>query len=728
MSKQLLKKINLRVAYITGAFLGLSFAIVVISAGAFFGYYYSQTPSVKNLQGDSFSQTSLIYDRTGTHVLYELFGKEHRKVVSHQEISDNARLSIIAAEDSGFYQHYGFDPEAIVRAAKTNYERKNISQGASTITQQLARNVYLTNEKTWERKIKELVLAVKIERNFEKDEILDMYLNQVPFGSNIYGIQTASEKFFGKNARDLTLDEAAFLMALPKATTYYSPYGKNTQDLVSRQRYILQRIYDLNLAGAEEVKAASRVDTLKKVNPNIQRIEAPHFVFYVIEQLEEKYGKEALQKGGLKIITTLDYDLQKKGESIVREGAFQNEKRYQAENAALVAQEASSGEILAMVGSRDFFDPDIDGEVNVATRPRQPGSSFKPIVYAKAFEKGYQPESLLYDVRINFGPDGSGKDYIPNNYSNNFRGLVSMRESLSMSLNIPAVETLYLAGVDDSIDLAHKMGISTLQERNRYGLALVLGGGEVKLVDHVSAYSVFANEGGKISSGGILEIYDNTGEKIFEKKRGKEAVLSEDVARKINSVLSDNKSRTPVFGGHSPLYIPGRYVAAKTGTTQEFRDAWTVGYTKDVVVGVWAGNNDNRPMRQGADGVYVAAPIWNKFMQELLLRYSDKPFTPYQMVESTNLMVTGKTELKTVYYKKGTDKKLSEEKAQKTKKSKVEEKQESVAHSILYYVDKDNPLGERRTDYSDPMMWRWEEALGKDFKKELAKNNGNGSG
>jgi len=685
------------------------FACLGIAAAIAYLYFYV-APSVNTLSQENIRQTTNIYDRTGQHVLYELYGEENRKIVSHDEISDYMRVATIAAEDDAFYSHFGIDPKSIVRAMKVNYESESVQQGGSTITMQLAKNVFLTKERTLERKIAEAILSLKLERHFTKDEILDWYLNVVPYGSNAYGVQTASQVFFGKNASELSLDEAALLAAFPKATTFYSPHGSHREDLVERQKTILHRINELGLVDSAHIEEALQVDILSKVQEYKQDIQAPHFVMHVLEQLEKEYGRALLEIGGFEIRTTLDMELQQLAETSVREGVERN-AQYNALNAALVAIDPKTGEVLAMVGSKDYFDSSIDGQVNVSTRPRQPGSAFKPFAYARAFELGFQPESVFFDVRTNFGPDGSGKDYIPQNYDGQFRGLVSMRQALAMSLNVPAVKALYLAGVQQTIDLAHRLGITTLNDRDRYGLSLVLGGGEITLLDGTSAFSVFANDGMRNSSTAILEIRTSTGGVFDEKPKIQQQVLDQNIARKINSILSDNTARTPVFGGRSPLYIPGRTVAAKTGTTQEYRDGWTMGYTPSLAAGVWAGNNDNTAMRPGAAGVFVAAPIWNSFMKEALSRYPNESFVAYEKDSVPTPMVSGEFNKKITYYNTKTGKEISEKKARKTSAKKVQQRIEPEQHSILYYVHEQASQSSDFPQYNEDMFTRWEEAV-----------------
>ncbi|HBO16973.1 MAG: Penicillin-binding protein, 1A family [Candidatus Moranbacteria bacterium GW2011_GWE2_35_2-] len=635
----------------------------MILAGVFVivaALFYLDTPKIGDLSKREIAQTSVIYDRTGEHILYELFGEENRQILKHNEIPDIVRIATIAAEDDAFYSHIGIDFKSILRAAKVNAESDSIEQGASTITQQLARSIYLNNEKTLQRKIKEMILALKIERKYFKDEILDMYLNEVPYGSNAYGIEKAAQTFFGKSAKDLTLDEAALLAALPKATTHYSPYGKNKKELVRRQRNIIKRIGVLGLAGREDVKEALAQDTLAKVILLKRKIVAPHFVFYVLEKLEKNHKRSDLEKNGWKIFTSLDWEMQKEAEKIVREGIEADEKKYRATNGSVVAINPKTGEILAMVGSRNYFDDKIDGQVNVALQLRQPGSAFKPIVYARALEEGYQPETMLYDEQTNFGPDGGGRSYIPRNYDGKFHGAVSVRQALAMSLNIPAVKALRFAGVDDVLELAKRMGITTLTDTKNYGFSLALGGGAINLLEGTSAFSIFANDGVRNKPVSIRKITDSKGIVGYEFEPNMTRVIDAQIARKINSILSDNQARTPIFGPSSALYIAGTQVAAKTGTNQEYRDGWTIGYTSGLAAGVWVGNNDNSPMKYGAAGTFVAAPIWHNFMVKFINKFSVEKFADYDRKDLSKKLVFGepqKPEIKDKKSKKNKKKK-----------------------------------------------------------------------
>ncbi len=668
--------------------------------------FFLFTPSIKEFEAESKKETSVIYDRTGTHILYEIYGEENRKALPPEEIPNVIREATVTIEDENFYRHFGIDPVAIGRAITVNVEQGGYQQGASTITQQLARSVLLTREKTLTRKINEVFLAIKLDLHYSKSDILDRYLNQVPYGSNAYGIEAAAQTFFNKPAKELTLGEASLLAALPNAPTLYSPYGSHTDLLEERQKLIIGKLLRDGWITKEEAVQAVNENALFKIAPLKRDIQTPHFVFYVMEELEKKYGREFLEGAGLRIYTTLDMDLQKRAEEVIQREAEVNVSKG-AKNAAIVALDAEQGEILAMVGSRDYFNRAIDGQVNLATSPRQPGSSFKPLVYAKAFEKGFQPETILFDLPMSFGPDGEGNEYKPLNYNERFNGQVSMREALANSLNIPAVQTQYLAGLEATLDQLERMGISSLGDRNRFGLSLVLGSGEVSLLEMTNAYAVFSQEGSYIPAEGVLKIVEADGNVFYEKKVTKTKVLSDQTARKISSILSDNRARSRVFGTNTPLNFPGGGVAAKTGTTQDFHDGWTLGFTKRVALGVWVGNSDNTALQEGADGVIVAAPLWRSFMNTLLTRYPPTPFTDYIKVTSEKPLLTGNMSGRFVYYTEPAQNKKEE----KARKKEIESAQSSGLHSILYYVHKDDPLGPTPPDRSDPMVARFEAAL-----------------
>ncbi len=707
-------------------------ALSIIALVGVLAYFTKDLPNPAKLSERRVAESTKILDRTGQVVLYEIHGEENRTAIAFDQMPKYLKEATIMAEDSDFYNHHGLDFLAIMRAAYEDVKGQSKKQGASTITQQLIKNSILTSQKSFTRKIKEAILSLELEQKFSKDEILEMYLNEIPYGSNAYGIEAAAQTFFGKNAASLSLAESALLAALPKAPSYYSPFGVHTEDLKSRQEWILNRMVDAKYISEQEAKAAKEIEIFKKIRVSGAAILAPHFVMYIKDWLTQKYGEEAIQKGGFKVITSLDFQKQQWAEEIIKENVTKNTQNYNSRNAALVSMDPKSGEVLAMVGSKDYFDTENDGNVNVAIRLRQPGSSFKPFAYATAFSKGYMPKTILFDVKTNFKVND--KDYTPQNFNGKFNGPVSMREALAGSLNIPAVKTLYLAGVDDTIELAKSMGLTTLTDTNNYGLALVLGGGAVTLLEETAAYGVFANDGLRSDINAVLRIEDSTGKTIYEKKDSAKAVraINQEVARLINDVLSDNTARSKFFGSHSALYINGYKVAAKSGTTQEFRDGWTIGYTPSVVTGVWTGNNDNSPTRTG-EGVYTAAPIWNSFMQKVLEITPKEEFPSAPDINNSDkMMLNGKYE-KSVELR--IDKKTGLLAEDDCPDKYTKKKTFSSAHSILYYVDRNDPLGpEPKKPQEDPQYKNWEEGVSKwnlkesgesDNKKKKDKNEEN---
>ena len=691
----------------------------LLVAGVFL-YYAKDLPSPGKINKRSVVESTKIYDRSGTHVLYEVHGEEKRTLIEFKDIPDSAKYATIALEDQDFYSHHGIKLTSIFRALLKDVTQGGKAQGGSTITQQFVKNSLLTSEKSLTRKIKEAILAIEIEQKFDKDEILGMYLNEIPYGSNAYGIEAAAQTFFAKSARDLTLDEAAMIAALPQAPSRYSPYGSRLEELKARQELAISRMANLGYITGEQAEAAKAVDVIAKVQPRRENISAPHFVMYVKEYLEKVYGEQVVEQGGLKVYTTLDWDKQQAAEKAVREGAEKN-KTWNASNAALVAIDPKTGQILSMVGSKDYFDKSVDGQVNVAIRDRQPGSSFKPYVYLAAFTKGYTPETILFDVPTNFG-SGAEKDYEPQNYDGKFRGPLKMKEALPQSLNIPAVKALYLAGVNESITLAKQLGITTLNQPDRYGLSLVLGGGEVKLLDHVGAFATLANGGVRHDKTAILRIEDNKGTVLEEYKPSEgERVVEEKYIAMLDHVMSTNDYRAPVFGTNSPLRFDNRPVAAKTGTTNEFRDGWTMGFTPSLAVGVWAGNNNNSPMKAGADGVNVAAPIWRAFLDSALANYAVEEFPKYEKEETGKPILDGKLEEKK-------DVKVCEipgkgedycAYSSVCPDDRVKEKDFAEYHSILYYVDRKDPRGDYPKHPEDDTQFKaWEKGVEKWAKDE----------
>lgn len=591
--------------------IGLAVFIVLL-----FAWFAKDLPTPGKIKNMQMASETKIFDRNGKPI-YALSGDIKRDVISSGDIPQNVKNATISAEDHTFYTNHGISLKSIARAAYTNITNHGISQGGSTITQQYVKNALLDpSQRTFTRKIKELILTLEIEVMYNKDQILTMYLNEIPYGGNSYGIQAASKTYFNKDAKDLTLAEAATLAALPQRPTYYSPYGTHGDRRLVRVDYVLDSMVSLKYTSpADAEKAKEEVKNITFAEPH-QYIVAPHFVQYVKDELVAKYGEQMVEEGGLKVTTTLDLDKQVQAEKAVTDAASGKFNNINASNAALVSIDPKTGQILAMVGSVDYFNNDIDGQVNVADSLRQPGSSFKPVVYATAFKGKYDPAYTLWDVSTDFGGG-----YRPVNYDGTTHGPVSMRQALSNSLNIPAVKTLELAGVDNSLRTAHDMGITSLNDSpDKYGLSLVLGSGEVKLIDLTTAYGVFANNGNLSPTTPIMKVIDSKGKTLDEYKdgQGKKEVLDPQIAFEISSILSDNDARSMVFGSRSALYFPDRTVAVKTGTTSLYKDAWTLGYTPSVVTGVWVGNNDGTPMTAGAAGAMAAAPIFHQYMASVL--------------------------------------------------------------------------------------------------------------
>ena len=685
-------------------------------AGAIaFAWVSRDLPDPNRLMTRDVEKSTKIWDRTGEHLLYEIHGAEKRTLVELEGVSPMAVKAAISSEDRNFYEHKGVQLKSLLRALVVAVLKGRRVEGTSTITQQLIKNAILTNERSLTRKARELILSYQIERKFTKDQILKMYFNEIPYGSTAYGIEAASQTYFGKNAKDLDAAEGALLAAMVRAPSRYSPYGSHKEELIWWQRFILDTMADEGYLTKPQADEAKAIDVLARVKPRRDAIVAPHFSLYVKEQLAEKYGERDVEAGGLNVITTLDFDLQKAAEEAVKNG-IETVKKYGGSNAALVATDPRTGQILAMVGSADYFDATIDGNVNITLRNRQPGSSFKPIVYAAALEKGYTPDTVLFDVKTSF-PTDTGTPYEPSNYDGAEHGPVVIRQALAGSLNIPAVKTLYLVGIDRALDFAEKLGYSTLKDRSRFGLSLVLGGAEVKLVEHVAAYSTFATEGVYNPPAYLLKVQSASGETLEEwASQEVKEVMSIETARNMNHMLSDNAARAYIFGEKNFLTLPDRPVAAKTGTTNKFHDAWTMGYTPGLVTGVWVGNSDNAEMKSKADGSRVAAPIWQEFMKKA---HEGKP------VETFNEplpIVTGKPVLdghggETVVKIDRFSGKLASD---QTPPSAIIEKKFRQAHSILYYVDKDDPRGPYPADPQEDVQFpAWESAV-----KDWAARNG----
>lgn len=623
-----------------GVFLILRFFFFFIlfflfSALSLFFYYAKDLPRPEKFIERRLTQSTKIYDRSGEILLYEIYGEEKRTWVPLEEIPEHLRQAVIVVEDSNFYHHFGVDLKGILRSILINLKIMEPVYGGSTIPQQLIRSTFFSTEKTAERKIREIILALELDRRYSKDQILEWYLNQVPFGSNSYGVEAASQTYFKKPVSKISLAEAATLAALIRAPSHLSPYGQNREKLLARKNYILDRMVEENYIEKEQAEKA-KAEKLEFAEKQIE-IKAPYFTLWVKQKLEEKYGEDFLRENGLKVYTSLDWELQEIAEKVVREGIERN-KIHNAHNAALVAISPKTGEILAMtVGTGNYyekpypegclpgkdclFDPRFN--VVVATPGRQPGSAFKPFVYATAFKKGHSDKEIVIDEFTNFGVWGE-KEYAPQNYDGKFRGPVTLREALAQSLNVPSVKILlYLAGLEDSVKTVQDLGITTLKPP--FGPSIVLGGWEVKLLEMTSAYGVFATEGLRVPPVAILKIEDSKGNIIEENKKTPKRVLEIRVARMINNILSDNDARSPMFGLRSSLYFEGYQVAVKTGTTQNYRDAWTIGYTPSISVGVWVGNNNNAPTFK-KPGVVLAGPIFHNFMEKVLLKYHKENF------------------------------------------------------------------------------------------------------
>ena len=659
-------------------------------------------PDLGSFETRKVAESTKIYDRTGKIILYDVHQNTKRTAVPFDTISRNIKNATVAIEDAEFYSHHGIRITSIIRAILANIFSSGNTQGGSTITQQVVKNTLLTTDKTISRKIKEWYLSLKIERVFTKDQILSVYLNETPYGGNIYGIEEASRTFLGKSSSDLSITESAYLAAIPQAPTFYSPFGNNKDKLEIRKNLVLQKMLENKFITQEEFVLAKNEKVVFQPQDPFG-ILAPHFVEFVKQYLIDKYGKTAIEENGYKIITTLDYDMQKKAEAVVKKYALENKINFNAENAALVAINPKNGQILAMVGSRDYFDKEIDGNFNVAIAKRQPGSTFKPFVYATAFEKGYTPDTVLFDIPTEFQstctPDGKpinpsgdpNQCYMPEDYDGLYLGPVSLREALAQSRNIPSIKTLYLAGIRDSIKTAQDMGITTLSNNpDQYGLTLVLGGGEVSPLDLTSAYGVFANNGIRNSYASIISVTDKDGNEVESYISRPESVIDQNITSQISDILSDNVSRTPAYGENSALYFPGRPVAVKTGTTNDYRDVWIVGYTPSLVVGAWAGNNDNSPMEKKVAGMIIA-PMWRAFMDTILPNMPIEQFlTPKAIDSNIKPVLRGFWQGNQTYFIDKISGKLATD---MTPDETKQEKSITNIHSILYWVDKNNPFG-----------------------------------
>jgi 1A family penicillin-binding protein len=647
-------------------------------------------PDVNAFIEQKATASTKIYDRTGQTVLYDMNTDIKRNSVPLASTSPNIQHATIAIEDANFYHHGAISITAIIRSLITDIIHRSFVQGGSTLTQQVVKNSLLTQKKDIIRKAHEWVLAWKLEQHYSKDQILELYLNSAPYGGNLYGVEAASRSYFGIDANNLDVAQSAYLAAMPQSPTFYSPYGNNRASLDARKNTVLLRMQQLGYITQDQYTTA-KAESISFDPQKNSSIIAPHFVFYIRQYLENTYGADVVDQG-LNVQSTLDTSLQQSAESIVSQYALANVKKFNASNAALVAIDPKTGQILAMVGSRNYFDTQIDGNFNSALASRQPGSSFKPFVYAAALKEGYTPKTTIFDLPTQFSttcaPSDNHNDtppcYSPSNYDNKFRGPMTFTTALAQSINVPAVKVLYLAGIQNVLTLAKSMGITTLGDRNQYGLSLALGAAEVRLLDLTDAYATFANDGVYNAPTGILKVTDQNGTVLEEYTSKPQQVLDTGIAREMSAMLSDNQARQPEYPPQNPFYFPGYDVAAKTGTTNDSRDAWTVGYTPSIAVGTWAGNNDNTPMVKEIAG-YIVAPMWNAFMQVAIAKTPVSYFGEAPAIPDTVPAV-----LKGSYQIPSSDGSLS-------------------VHELLYWVQKNSPLaGAPASPGNDPQYAYWE--------------------
>lgn len=711
-----IKKISWRSALVWGV---AALAVLFVAGTGFVLWISKDLPNPNKLQERTVAESTKIYDRTGTHLLYEVYQDQKRTIVPLEDISPYVRKATVAIEDKNFYEHKGVRPISILRALFNNaIGRRAGSGGASTLTQQLIKITIVGDERHGFaglfRKIKEAILAIRLERVYNKDQILQLYLNEIPYGSTNYGVEAAAQTYFHKSAKDVSIAEAATLAAIINRPSYYL---NNRDALRTRRDVVLRLMQEQGYITMDEKKEAQNEAPRMYTGANLK--DAPHFVLYVKQLLADQFGETAIDTGGLKIITTLDYDKQKAAEAIVKEQGDKFASSSDANNAALVAIDPHTGQILSMVGSRDYFNDDIDGQYNVAVLgKRQPGSSFKPFVYTLAFQKGYTPDTVVYDVKTEFNvncePSGEqAKDahgvpcYHPKNYDGQEHGLLSFRESLQRSLNIPAVKALYLVSPTTTIEFAKGFGYTTFGDSNQYGLSLVLGGAEVNLLEHTNAYATLGDTGVYHAPVAILKVTDEKNNVLTEWKEneGTEAV-SPEIAATITNVLTDDKARAATFGLGSNLTLPGRPVAAKTGTTNDNKDAWTLGYTPSLAAGVWVGNTTPKPMKSGGNA--LAGLIWNKFMRAALASSSVEQFPPAPGNDAQKPVLHGATGGIVLQVNKLNGRLATSS----TPDTLVEKRTFLPPHDILFYVSRNDPRGPApEHPENDSQYTNWETAL-----------------
>ncbi len=617
LPKKLFIYLFLRKSFISGILFAVLFIFIPITIIRWF----KELPSPDSLLLEANKKSTVILDRNGK-LMYEIYVDRNYHPVDFEEIPEYVKKATLAVEDDKFYSHFGIRIDSIIRAVKNNISKEKGLQGGSTITQQLVKNVLLTPERTFSRKIKEAVLAILVEARYSKKEIFEMYLNNVPYGGTAWGVQTASKKYFDKDVWELSLAEASLIAGLPLAPTSYSP-GTDIETAKSRQRFVLERMLDLGYIDENDFEKAVSEELFFANTDGY--IRAPHFVDYIRKDLETRYGRRYVEFGGLTVVTTLDLDIQDKVQSVVTDEV--NKNSYLGfSNGSAVVMDVKNAEVLAYVGSIDYFKEGW-GAYDVVTALRQPGSSIKPVTYALALSGSYTPASIIDDSPITYRFKGS-PDYTPVNYDGKYHGKVTLRQALANSYNVPAVKVAERVGPDNIVLKGKEMGLTNWEADGSYGLSVTLGGKEVHLLDHTNLFGTLAREGVFKEPRVYLSITDSNGYEIYESNNIEKTVLSPEVSYLLWDILSDQNARLPAFGVNNFLTIPGHKVAVKTGTTNNIKDNWTLGYTPSYVVGVWVGNNDGKPMRQGlASGLTGAAPIWNKIMTELL---KDKPNELYE--------------------------------------------------------------------------------------------------
>lgn len=657
--------------------LGGILLLLVLIAGVVI-YFFTQIPSPDDLQSRTIAQATKIYDKDG-ELLYDIFEDQNRTPIKLENVPDVVKKATIAIEDKDFYKHQGFSLIGIIRSFVDSALSRRIEGGGSTLTQQLVKNALLTNERSLTRKLKEFILAVQVERVYSKDQILEMYLNEIPYGGTAYGIEAAANLYFGKSAKDLDLAESSLLAGLPQRPSIYSPYGPRPELAKTRQAEVLRRMREDGYITKDQEEEAKNKKLEYRTAQTQIGFKAPHFVLYVKSKLIGQFGDKLVEQGGLRVTTTLDYKLQEEAEKIVKD-EVEKLKNYKVGNAAAVVLNPKNGQILSMVGSKDYFgksEPEgctegvnctFEPNVNVAAfSERQPGSATKPITYAAGMQKGYSASFMIMDVKTEFPGGANRANYIPVNYDGQFHGPVQVRYALGNSYNIPAVKALALTGVKNVMDLGYRMGLSTWEpsEENiaNAGLSLTLGGREVLLLDLTSSFGVFGNQGRRQDPVSILKVTDSKGKVLYEYKESEGVkVLDEGISFVISDILSDNGARTAAFGSNSVLNIPGKTVSVKTGTTDEKKDNWTIGFTPSVVTGVWVGNNNNEPMNQAiSSGVTGASPIWQKIMTAALKgKPNERPKQPDSVIQTDiDGLLGGKPKdgspTRKEYFVKGTD-------------------------------------------------------------------------